>query len=544
MVAGGAGTGTTVATPVAQSNPVGETIYYADSLEASDGASALYQVFLDSTTLQATVTEIVRLDASLGHGSWENIDVLAASPDGARLFFVDDGRFASPNGRLGVYNLDSGELDVIGVLDYSDTGPVLPGVSTTDLASVSANGAMYLARVDTDSLYRVDMYTGDANRVGFLRNSANGAVIDLAGGDLAFDNTGRLFLLTNGGTTQAPRGLYRATSLEIPVTGDVALDFIGDGGSLRYTGLAVRDAGRGALVASASSNAFPEIDRNSGLISTIFGTTAPMNNGDMTTGQLAICTSTVAYHQTNDWNGRTIKINGEVIDQQTGQQILQSATERNFSFLFAQLIAAKLNCESCGGAILEAESFLLSAGVFVSQYDARFASRQQAEAAARLAAQLEAFNGSNICNADADVGRGRFTGGGQIRVGNVRVSRGLTIHCDLELSNNLQVNWGRGNKFHMTRHLTTVACTDDPLIDEFPPDAPIDTLVGIGTGRFNGRPGYTIEFTLKDAGEPGRHDQMAIRIYETANTANVVLDRPLQFLRGGNLQAHDDQPHR
>ena len=37
---------------------------------------------------------------------------------------------------------------------------------------------------------------------------------------------------------------------------------------------------------------------------------------------------------------------------------------------------------------------------------------------------------------------------------------------------------------------------------------------------------------------------MAIRIYETANPANVVLDVPLQMLTGGNLQAHYDQPHK
>ena len=68
---------------------------------------------------------------------------------------------------------------------------------------------------------------------------------------------------------------------------------------------------------------------------------------------------------------------------------------------------------------------------------------------------------------------GRFTGGGsQVRVGDVRVTRGLTIHCDLLLSNSLEVNWG-GNKFHMTEHLTTVACTDDELISQFPPEAPL-----------------------------------------------------------------------
>ena len=139
---------------------------------------------------------------------------------------------------------------------------------------------------------------------------------------------------------------------------------------------------------------------------------------------------------------------------------------------------------------------------------------------------------------------GRFTGGGsQIRVGGVRVTRGLTIHCDLLLSNNLEINW-QGNQFHMTEHLTTVACTDDPNIIQAPPVAPLDTLVGVGTGRYNGTDGYTVRFTLVDYGEPGSDDRMAIQVFETANPANVVLNVPLQVLTGGNLQAHYDQPHK
>ena len=144
----------------------------------------------------------------------------------------------------------------------------------------------------------------------------------------------------------------------------------------------------------------------------------------------------------------------------------------------------------------------------------------------------------------ATSGTVRFTGGGhQLRVDGVRVTRGLTIHCDLLLSNNLEVNW-QGNQFHMTEHMTTVECSDDPNISQAPPDAALDTLKGVGTGRYNGADGYTIEFTLVDAGEPGRDDMMAILIYETANRANVVLNVPLQRLDGGNLQAHEDQPHR
>jgi hypothetical protein len=142
-----------------------------------------------------------------------------------------------------------------------------------------------------------------------------------------------------------------------------------------------------------------------------------------------------------------------------------------------------------------------------------------------------------------DLSTGRFTGGGhQIRVGAARVTRGLTIHCDLALSNNLEVNWG-GNQFHMTEHLETVACTDDPAIVQAPPPAPLDTLVGVGTGRYNGTDGYTIEFTLVDAGEPGGDDQAALHIYRTADPSDVVLDVPLQLITGGNLQAHYDQPH-
>ena len=141
-------------------------------------------------------------------------------------------------------------------------------------------------------------------------------------------------------------------------------------------------------------------------------------------------------------------------------------------------------------------------------------------------------------------GTGRFTGGGhQLRVDGVRVTRGLTVHCDLLLSNNLEVNW-LGNQFHMTEHLTTVECSDDPDITQAPPEAPIDTLRGVGTGRYNGTYGYTIEFTLVDGGEPGRNDMAALLIYETTDSSNVVLDVPLQLLDGGNLQAHEDQPHR
>ncbi len=151
---------------------------------------------------------------------------------------------------------------------------------------------------------------------------------------------------------------------------------------------------------------------------------------------------------------------------------------------------------------------------------------------------------SDPCGTTPGPGTGRFTGGGfQISLGGARITRGLTIHCDRLLSNNLEVNWG-GNRFHMTEHLVTVRCSDDLRIEQKPPVAPLDTLVGVGTGRFNGADGYTIEFTLVDAGEPGRKDQAALLIYPTGSPAQPVLYVPLQLLDGGNLQAHYDQPHK
>jgi len=141
-------------------------------------------------------------------------------------------------------------------------------------------------------------------------------------------------------------------------------------------------------------------------------------------------------------------------------------------------------------------------------------------------------------------GTGRFTGGGyQLRVDGVRITRGLTIHCDLLLSNNLEINW-QGNQFHMLEHMETVACTDDPDIHQAPPNAPLDTLVGVGLGRYNNQEGFTIEFTLVDGGEPGREDMAALKVYESANPGNLILDIPLLYIDGGNLQAHYDQPHK
>lgn len=138
---------------------------------------------------------------------------------------------------------------------------------------------------------------------------------------------------------------------------------------------------------------------------------------------------------------------------------------------------------------------------------------------------------------------GRMTGGGgQVTIGDVYVTRGFTIHCDIALSNNIEVNWP-GNKWHLDKPITSADCIDDPSVDPAPPPAPFDTFVGVATGRLNGVDGYVINFTFVDAGEPGgRNDRASILI--TAPDGSVVLNVPMDYLTKGNLQAHYDQPHR
>lgn len=142
---------------------------------------------------------------------------------------------------------------------------------------------------------------------------------------------------------------------------------------------------------------------------------------------------------------------------------------------------------------------------------------------------------------------GRMTGGGgQITVGDVQITRGLTLHCDITLSNNLEINWP-GNKWHIDKPLLSAQCIDDETVNPEPPPAPFDTFIGLGSGSLNGVEGSIVRFTFVDAGEPGgRNDLTWIRIW--APGANPEIDAPVlnvgpQFLDHGNLQAHYDQPH-
>ena len=140
------------------------------------------------------------------------------------------------------------------------------------------------------------------------------------------------------------------------------------------------------------------------------------------------------------------------------------------------------------------------------------------------------------CDPTISLCNGRFTGGG-FQIADVKVTRGFTIHCDNLLTNNLEVNWGGGNNFHMAKNrLTSVVCSrpDDPT----PPASPVSRIVASAVGQCNGLPA-NISFILEDHGEPGTRDRAELII-----SGGCTLNLTLANLDGGNIQAHFDQPHK
>ncbi len=137
---------------------------------------------------------------------------------------------------------------------------------------------------------------------------------------------------------------------------------------------------------------------------------------------------------------------------------------------------------------------------------------------------------------------GRFTGGGfQINDNDLRVSRGFTLHCDAILSNNFEVNWAGGNNFHIDKNPTDVTCQF--LNDPNPPAAPVNRIEIHGTGTLNGLPA-TVHLVLIDNGEKSGAppDQAYIAVNGVALT-NGSPASPAN-IDGGNIQAHEDQPHK
>ena len=134
---------------------------------------------------------------------------------------------------------------------------------------------------------------------------------------------------------------------------------------------------------------------------------------------------------------------------------------------------------------------------------------------------------------------GRMTGGGSFFQSVGRITHGFELHCDANsLPNNLEVNWGPGNRFHLDT-LDTAICTENPDESPNPPAAGFTDYYGTGTGSFNGAPGYHALWRFSDAGEPGTSDRVYYFIvWDPAFTTPVLSTDGAAFLTFGNHQAH------
>jgi hypothetical protein len=402
-------------------------VYYTDGIAIGNSESRLFQVELDTGSGIAQLTELVVLGpgaTGAGDPGWENVDVLAVTPDGRKLYFIDDGRFSDPNGRMGVYDVDTGHATEIGQVTFEDKGTVPLGKNWIDQAAFSPDGTLYITNVVNDRLYSVDLSTAYATLVGAVVEMHTRTVIDLKGADIAFGADGSLMLWTSFAVPFAPRGLYRVAS--VPTSGDVPAEYLG-GGLTARTGMGVVLNGMGDLVlTNRSLNRFELMDRSNGF--NVLGYFDPFLGGAL-------------FRLTN----------GDI------------ASALNFS-------------------------------------------------------------------------EGRMTGGGVVKLEDKsKVRHGFRLECDTsERPNRLQVTWGKGNKFHLTK-LTDAFCYDDPTITARPPRAGFDTYTGRGTGRLNGVKGATAEWEISDGGQPGRRDVLTITI--TDRDGNVVLSAT-GSLKRGNHQAH------
>jgi hypothetical protein len=134
------------------------------------------------------------------------------------------------------------------------------------------------------------------------------------------------------------------------------------------------------------------------------------------------------------------------------------------------------------------------------------------------------------------IGRpGRLTGGAFTRTLDGKIHHQAQLACTAEGGGRLTVR-SKAGTFELTR-VDYALCVDDPGFESAPPDAGWNTHRGSGTGTFNGVPGYTIEWTLIDGGEPAVADRADIVVRSPGGA--VVLSET-GVLGGGNHQAHAD----
>jgi len=386
-----------------------EQLYLVNSPIAG-GLTKLYRVEINSGSSVANLYPLPAVNGlDPGEIPFTNVHALAATVDGTKLYVIDKyiNTVKGGTGQLGYYDLSSPSWWVIDYVKYM--GNIVPGIVC---AAFSPDGILYVISEITDSLYIVDPNTAIATLVGEVKNKKDDTTVNVVGADMVFAADGTLYFWTN--RIDAPRGLYK---LEIPdpIPGTVYGTYIGETKRIPdtfffFTGMAIRANGIGDLVGSNKDNdemiVYSKTDASLIAMLPMYlnGSQFDHQYGDMTVGQLGICTRTIGYWKNHPWNGQTVTICGVEVDEELGMQILWDARGKDFSMFFAQLTAAKLNTYDSSGVpvIDDALAWLCSQpDIFTKDgelnWHKSFDSTEQKQEASAYWEALDYFNNEYHC---------------------------------------------------------------------------------------------------------------------------------------------------
>lgn len=376
-----------------------EIIYISDTGEVGDGQSGLYQVHIDQVEGRANLELLPG-----GQLNYDHVDTLAATPDGARIYFIDDGpQFTGPAATLGYYDVAAETVHEVGVVTLNGDN-----LFSFDQGAFSPDGTFYATTSTSDSLFTLDPTTAEATMVGEVVDQATGNTLNVAGADIAFTDDGDLYFFTN--PINGPRGLYL---LELPAqNGVVNAAFIGPGSDPHaIRGIAIRANGQGDIAASTEEDEIHILDKETSedaippLLMYLDGAVFDAEAGDMTNGPLFLCTFGYGYWRSHGWGDKQAIVLGVVVDEALGHEIMSSiGGNDNFSLLFTELIAAKLNANNASGipVIDNAEEWMAAQPGLINpdgtlNYTKTFDSFLQRMIARRHSRMLDEFNNQLMC---------------------------------------------------------------------------------------------------------------------------------------------------
>lgn len=231
--------------------PEKEILYLSNTVVKHDGISNLYRLEIDEVNSQANLIPLPN-----GTVNYDHVDTIAVTPDGSRLYMIDEDTRNDPDSLpiLSYYDFQTASVQEIGVV-LVDGEKVL----AIDQAAFSPEGRLYIASSTLNKLYTVNLENAEATEVGTLVNEATDTELNVNGADVAFSAYGELYLWINNAEEGAPAGLYL---LELPgEDGQVKASHLGSGDHDHFLqGVAMRWNGKGDLVGMTRENELHIID--------------------------------------------------------------------------------------------------------------------------------------------------------------------------------------------------------------------------------------------------------------------------------------------